>query len=329
MKIWIVFILNLLIIGCSKNAKENTIVNKLNIAGKIKSVEILNAFTDMDNLEKEVIIEKLPFATNLFQRFDRQKNLLEEIRYSELGYQIVREENSYTRDGKKTTTRKWDEKNELFQIISYFYNEKGEEIKTETYNPANELIEYSITENQTEKKIETFNGEGTKISETIYKYHNEKIVKEKRVQYFVPSKIAKEIYLYNEKGQEIQQIFYNNANMIINQIVNEYNKQTQRSDEYNEKGLISRKELELDLFGNHILESLFIPIFQPKIKKIDWEKEYELDKSIYFKPDNYRFQKVEEMQYVYEFDKYKNWILRKTYQNNKLKEVTERFITYY
>lgn len=309
--------------------KDTSDIRKMRLKGNVESIEEFCASVDKNRINQEIKMDDLDFASTRFFRFDKSGNVVEEMIFTEFYETDYQDLVTFKPTKIKYDTKVSDGTNNIHFVTHFHYNKNGNLYITETLNKDEKLIEKSIWDFQTGKTIETYDVDGNKVRSTITQLKPEEKFVIEISNFFKDPNMSKKIITYDQTGNKTEEIHYGKESNIIYKIHWTYDINHIQKDEFNEKGFIKRTVNEYDSQGSIISSVLMIPIFQPEIKKIDWDKDYTNEKDTHFDSNSYTFQEAKKRTFKYEYDYNNNWVLRKTYLNNFLHEVTERQITYF
>lgn len=148
---------------------------------------------------------------------------------------------------------------------------------------------------------------------------------------------GKMIYHYNESGNIVRYTVVNEKGDVKFRILYEYEKEVLKSETLykNDTNVISFKTYENDIYGNIIVENYFTDKKQLQLEKTTYAYD---KKGNLIKKGNYKIKKevekagfylVDQISYVYKYDKKYNWTQKTIFKNNVPQEIVERELLYY
>jgi hypothetical protein len=121
----------------------------------------------------EIVVEGTKSHKELFQRFNKKGNVVEEIEYDNTGKVKNSKKTDYNKENDKIEEVKFDANGKQKERQSYKYDMDGEKIEEATYNEKNELINksiYSYNAKGLRKDKKTYDAKGKLTSTKIYQY---------------------------------------------------------------------------------------------------------------------------------------------------------------
>ncbi len=296
MKVVHIFIISFVLFSCSSVLIETNDLDKLDLKGKIKSIDI-KAISDKDTIQKVLI-------------FNKTGNTLIEKDFSIDGGSIDKPATktiyTYTKFGEKKVKKQYELSGELYRKENYKYNSKKK------------LIEKNKSD-----------GKGNQLLTLNYKYNNkgqmvEEIVKD--VSYG-SNTVDKGTFKYDSRGNLIERKYYNNNGVLQSVFSNKYSNNHLIASEsifFTKKRVIKNinsydnngNVIEIKSYDeNNQLILTVITVFDIKSNRIE-----SLD---------FRNNLKKRTTYKYQYDLHDNWIYNEVYINNKLKGIIQREIEYY
>ena len=165
----------LFFLGCSSNSKYENDVTRLNLKGKVKSINEFSyeAIEKFGNIKRGKRKRKLSWDLDEYIIFDNKGNKIEENKYSSDGNLKYKYTYKYDNKGNKIEVNYYNSDGSLESKQLYKYDNNGNEIEADYYNPVGSLADkwtYKYNEKGNIIEVNNYNSAGSLIGNAIHKY---------------------------------------------------------------------------------------------------------------------------------------------------------------
>ena len=309
-------------IGCNNTNEFKNDLERLNLKGKVKTLK----WTPYEAVEKfgEVTKGEIAIGENYSIVFNEEGNMIERKKYLSSGKPY--EKYVYKYDSNHNLIEEnYSSYGEFESKTKYKYDDRGKRIEKAEYNSEGSLSGkevYKYDEKGNKIEIQNIASNGDKYGKGIFKYNKKNKLVEKNYYRSDGNLIKKGIFIYNENGDLIEEKDSDkNFNMEV-------------VAEYKDKGIkiISHdSDDNINLQTKVVFNSNFFRKMALKYKDIlsMFDVVDDLDVAEGKVYDSKNDSLMTAVKYTYDYDMKGNWTKRIEYQNEKLKGLVGREITYY